>query len=87
MGRITLKTADGNRMPLVLDHFSAGVDPIFRRWIREPDGWQCVETGEIAHETRLWSRKLLDWFLRPKHMQQPFPRAARGTFSAPKSRV
>lgn len=56
MKRITLMTMGGRRLTVALDHWGAGVDAGFRRWLREPDGWRCLETGEVAYEMSLWSR-------------------------------
>lgn len=45
---ITLQTSDGKQLALRLDHWGGGIDKLYRRWSREPDGWHCTDTGEIA---------------------------------------
>ena len=50
---ITLKTETGKRVYVRLDNFGAGIDRFFRRWSREPDGWRCVDTGELAQMSGL----------------------------------
>jgi len=35
-----------------MDNWGSGTDRLFRRWIREGEGWRCVETGLIARPTK-----------------------------------
>jgi hypothetical protein len=51
---ITLRTGDGKRIHLRLDNWGGGTDRLFRRWTREPDGWHCIDTGEIAQPASLF---------------------------------
>jgi hypothetical protein len=53
---ITLRTGDGKRIYVHLDNWGGGNDKFYRRWTREPDGWHCIDTGEIAHRTSLLGR-------------------------------
>jgi hypothetical protein len=57
---ITLRTGGGKRVHLRLDNWGVGTDKLFRRWTREPDGWHCVDTGEIAQRASLseWAGRL-----------------------------
>jgi hypothetical protein len=50
---ITLRTDKGDRVFLTLDGWGAGVDKLHRRWTRDPDGWRCLDNGDIAHKTGL----------------------------------
>jgi hypothetical protein len=50
---VALKTESGQRVYIHLDNWGGGVDRLFRRWMREHDGWRCLETGEMAHRTGL----------------------------------
>jgi len=62
---ITLRTEAGRRVYVHLDNLGAGVDRLYRRWSREPDGWHCVDTGEVAQISGLiFNRRL----------KQPAPR-------------
>jgi hypothetical protein len=50
---ITLRTDNGQKVRVNLDSWGGGVDRLYRRWMREPDRWHCVDTGEAAHHTGL----------------------------------
>ena len=50
---MALKTDKGNRVVIHLDNWGGGTDRQFRRWIREHDGWRCLETGEGGRKTSL----------------------------------
>lgn len=50
---IRLKTEAGRRIYVHLDHFGAGIDGLYRRWSHEPDGWHCIDTGEVAQVSGL----------------------------------
>lgn len=50
---ITLRTDGGKRFYVRLDNLGSGIDRLYRRWSREPDGWHCVDTGEIAQVSGL----------------------------------
>jgi len=45
---IKLKTADGQTVRLVLDNWGGGIDRLHRRWTLRPEGWLCVDSGELA---------------------------------------
>ncbi len=59
---IKVKTTDGQTVKVMLDTWGGGVDRSHRRWTLQPDGWHCIDTGEIAQglnsflnrPTRLW---------------------------------
>ncbi|HEY1852803.1 MAG TPA: hypothetical protein VGG60_17410 [Candidatus Binataceae bacterium] len=56
---ITLRTDNGDRVYLELDGWGAGIDRHHRRWTRDPDGWRCVDSGDVARRTGLiFSRPL-----------------------------
>ena len=48
---ITLRTDSGEKVRVSLDTWGGGVDRLYRRWMREPDRWHCVETGQEAHHS------------------------------------
>ena len=50
---ITLRTDDGRRVYVSLDGWGGGTDRFHRRWTRDPEGWRCVDSGEIAHRAGL----------------------------------
>ncbi len=50
---MAVRTDRGNRVVIHLDNWGGGTDRQFRRWIREPDGWRCLETGEMGRKTSL----------------------------------
>jgi hypothetical protein len=52
--RLRLKTQDGTKVFVHLDNWGVGIDRMFRRWTREPDGWLCVDTGQIARRAGLF---------------------------------
>ena len=56
---ITLRTDEGEKVRVNLDSWGGGVDRRFRRWMREPDHWLCVETGAVARHTGLLFAKPL----------------------------
>ena len=50
---VKLRTDDGEKIDLILDNWACGVDRLYRRWVREPDGWHCLETQKRANRRRL----------------------------------
>ena len=38
----------GSGVVAILDNWGSARDERFRRWVREPDGWRCIETGKFA---------------------------------------
>ena len=50
---MAVKTDRGKRVVIHLDNWGGGVDRQFRRWVREHDGWRCLETGELGRKTNL----------------------------------
>ncbi len=45
---IMLRTRDGRRISVALDHWGGGIDRYHRRWTREADGWHCADTRDVA---------------------------------------
>jgi hypothetical protein len=45
---VRLRTDDGEKLAITLDNWACGVDRLYRRWVREPDGWHCLETQKRA---------------------------------------
>jgi hypothetical protein len=45
---IKLETADGKIVKVMLDNWGCGMDRLHRRWMLQPEGWQCVDTGAVA---------------------------------------
>jgi hypothetical protein len=45
---IKIKTASGLTVKLMLDNWGSGVDSVRRRWSLQPEGWHCVDNGEVA---------------------------------------
>jgi hypothetical protein len=45
---IKLKTASGQTVKVILDHWGSGTDALHRRWSLQPEGWYCLENGEVA---------------------------------------
>lgn len=60
---IHLKTASGETVRVMLDNWGGGMDRRHRRWTLQPEGWHCVDTGEVAQgvesflsrPVRLWN--------------------------------
>ena len=60
---IRLKTATGETVKVMLDNWGGGMDRLHRRWSLQPEGWHCVDSGEIAQglesftsrPVKLWS--------------------------------
>lgn len=50
---ITLRPDNGDRIFIALDGWGAGVDRSHRRWTRDPDGWRCLDSGDVAHRRGL----------------------------------
>jgi len=51
---IKLTAQNGNRVRVHLDNSGSGVDSLYRRWVRNHDGWFCVDTGEFAQNATGW---------------------------------
>jgi hypothetical protein len=45
---IKLKTAGGQTVKVILDNWGSGIDGLHRRWSLQPEGWHCVDNGEVA---------------------------------------
>jgi len=45
---IKLKTPSGQTVKVMLDNWGSGLDGLHRRWSLQPEGWLCVDNGEIA---------------------------------------
>jgi hypothetical protein len=45
---IKLKTPSGQTVKVMLDNWGSGRDGVHRRWSLQPEGWHCVENGEVA---------------------------------------
>jgi len=45
---IKLKTASGQTVKVMLDNWGGGMDRLHRRWTLQPEGWCCVDNGELA---------------------------------------
>ena len=62
---IKLLTAHGKTVKVILDNWGGGMDHLHRRWTLQPDGWHCVDNGEIAqglhslvsHPVKLWDAR------------------------------
>jgi hypothetical protein len=48
---VTLKTGNGSRVRIVLDHRDSGLDEVLRRWTFENPYWRCKETGELGEQS------------------------------------
>ena len=66
---IKLLTAHDETVKVTLDNWGGGMDHLYRRWTLHPEGWLCVDNGEIAqglvssvsHPMKLWNaRRRLD---------------------------
>ena len=49
---VRLHTSNGDEVRVALEHWGAGVDQAFRRWVLREDRWHCLETGETAQKAR-----------------------------------
>jgi len=59
---IQLKTASGETVKVVLDNWGGGMDRLHRRWTLQPEGWHCVDNGEIAQSLETFrSRPMKLW--------------------------
>lgn len=59
---IKLRTADGHTIKVMLDNWGGGMDRFHRRWTLVPDGWHCVDSGELAQsQESLMSRPMKLW--------------------------
>jgi hypothetical protein len=60
---IKLIADNGQTVKVVLDNWGCGMDRQHRRWTLQPEGWLCVDNGEIAqgldtlvsHPMKLWN--------------------------------
>lgn len=59
---IQLKTASGETVKVILDSWGGGMDRHHRRWTLQPEGWHCVDSGEIAQSLETFlSRPIKLW--------------------------
>jgi len=59
---VTLRTDKGEMVAIRLDHSGDGIDSPYLCWELRPDGWNCLETGAVASETKIATRQL-NWHL------------------------
>ena len=52
---LKLQTSDGNKVRIILDNWGSGMDQTMRRWTLGDGYWQCMDSAEIAQESR-WGR-------------------------------
>jgi hypothetical protein len=45
---IRLLTTSGQTIKITLDGWGGGTDRYHRRWTLAPEGWRCVDNGEVA---------------------------------------
>ncbi|MFZ1119223.1 MAG: hypothetical protein WAN81_03250 [Candidatus Binataceae bacterium] len=57
---IELRTKDGGRVSIVLEHWGSGLDYALRRWVLIDGYWKCTDTGDIADECRLAGVKIFN---------------------------
>jgi hypothetical protein len=50
---VELRTNDGGRVSIVLEHWGSGLDYALRRWVLIDGCWECPDTGDVADESRL----------------------------------
>ena len=47
-----LRTSEGNKVSIVLENWGSGMDRAMRRWTWGDGHWRCMDSGEIAQESR-----------------------------------
>jgi hypothetical protein len=57
---VELRTNDGDRVSIVLEHWGSGLDYALRRWVLLDGYWECTDTGEFADESRLVGVKIFN---------------------------
>jgi hypothetical protein len=48
---VELRTNDGGRVSIVLEHWGSGLDNALRRWVLIDGYWECPDTGDFADES------------------------------------
>jgi hypothetical protein len=62
---IKVITADGQTVKVMLDNWGGGAAPLHRRWTLQPEGWYCVDNGQLAqglyslafHPMKVWDAR------------------------------
>jgi hypothetical protein len=49
---LKLRTNEGNKVSIVLQHWGSGMDGTMRRWTLEDGYWHCMDSTEIAQKSR-----------------------------------
>lgn len=49
---VWIETEAKRRVRISLDHYGAGTDYTFRRWIMSGNSWQCIETAESGRRLK-----------------------------------
>ena len=49
---VELQTSEGNKVRIVLDNWGSGIDRTMRRWTLGDGHWRCMDSAEIAQESR-----------------------------------
>ncbi len=55
---VRLRTSEGLRVCIALEHWGSGLDDTLRRWTLADGYWECVDTGELAEESGLSGLKI-----------------------------
>ena len=50
---IRLRTSEGHKLRIALEHWGSGLDRTLRRWTLADGYWECMDTGELAEEAGL----------------------------------
>jgi hypothetical protein len=49
---LKLRTNEGNKVSIALEHRGSGMDGTMRRWILEDGYWHCMDSAEIGQKSR-----------------------------------
>jgi len=48
---VRLRTSEGHKVCIALEHWGSGLDHTLRRWTLADGYWECMDTGELAEES------------------------------------
>ena len=57
---VELRMKTGGRISIILENWGSGLDDALRRWVLMDGCWKCIDTGDLAEDSRLAGVKVFN---------------------------